>query len=1387
MFLRKSRSTDTLSAKARSDSNITPKVPGTDMSTDSGKKSPRRIKSKRSLRFLRGWSKADQDSMPATSPDKTITAPSAGLDSNTPERPNAGLGILQHGSNQLPTDTDTPSSTTPLFHESQFSGRGTQLPQHRLLRSNELPQTPQQPSIGSQRLVHTPQPFSSSQDSPLSRLTSGPGSSSPSTGLAHQNSPARLYKPPNATQDSASEPWNLTRPTRSSGITNMPLVSAPQNNSENFLQSNRTVLGSIPQEQQQQQVEQQQLQQFQPAEQQQQQQRQVQQPQPQPIDALDSQFALSMPSTQPQGYPQEAQSQNQTNLDANPSTSSYLNQHGATYSEYGYAQEQPVAPLTQQLPPHSVQSATQMPMVTSSSQSAPNPILGSETNQEPMAYSHPQTAHGSESQALSTANQYGRESVSHLPTASAFSYTQDHRRGNYAAQSIASSADLSRDSLQHDSIPRASTPPPYFRGSQRQGDSFHALSANQYAQTNLPTDSSTANPASQAVPNADSEKQISSEQAHAVGERVPDRNDANLQELGPSIDQDVPMLTSSTSMAGLAIGSGPSSAEAPGASWPSSEPTTLPTSSQAETFQPSSVTRAEGMLGSALVLYDDHCVENPSGAPQTAVAWTYDDWFHASDHLATPAAVDEDVTAIVASRRPQQVSPEKYPRIMALAVFCSTLCAIRGQSCVYDMASRIPRDRYDSSTVQQANSDAPAISITTASRNQALFPENRHVVLAATPRRLVAEMTSASSPGLMEDVFLAYRSYFNAHRLQDLLISRADWASSKLQKAPIQETIVHVLRSTHYAFSHWFQTYYMQDFAPDDDLQRRMIEFAMRHVKSSDHWDLTGTDVEVRYGAHRLWQLVQTQGKSELVVQTTGSVSETPSHPVKSSPSLHKARSFTRLFGRDRREETPASPTLNRTRKPSMRRSPHVRGASGTSTYSLAAAAQPPGHARKPSNPINSDSPRSKADSIFRRNKSLRRKTKNEDSSAAATSSQDADASFASSVPASLNEFESDSVKTPSGKDSIGVKHDQAIQQLESQLKANHFAGGTERSRDGPIQWIPAHADAPWKDAQRMSTIQLARSQLKAPATPGWKQNGTLLLSQRPETIAKQLTTLEKQLLLKVSWTELLEHTWDHHSVQQEVWQREYQDYVSWHIRFAGQSQEQQNSPLNNQNVTHVLVARFNRACAWVASHIVTTQDLMERVAILSQWIRIAWDCYLLGNQATLCQIMFGLQSPWIARLQSTWSQIAPWETRVFDALRQFTSPHDQFTSLRLATLNTLNQTASDLPAVTIPFWGIFVSDLTMNDTLSLYVDTHLEPSMIPFYDDLELSQSWDTLLNVYRLRVKARIARDFMALQDSAAEFEEVQMDLPLLAEALQLDTLSATQIQSASLSIQP
>ena len=70
---------------------------------------------------------------------------------------------------------------------------------------------------------------------------------------------------------------------------------------------------------------------------------------------------------------------------------------------------------------------------------------------------------------------------------------------------------------------------------------------------------------------------------------------------------------------------------------------------------------------------------------------------------------------------------------------------------------------------------------------------------------------------------------------------------------------------------------------------------------------------------------------------------------------------------------------------------------------------------------------------------------------------------------------------------------------------------------------------------------------------------------------------------------------------------------------------------------------------------------------------------------------------------------------------------------------------------------------------------------MTPFYDDNDLSQSWDSLINVYRLRTKAMIVRDLIVCQH-ALQPVPVDEESVFYRDAMRLNTMSQSEFLRAA-----
>lgn len=827
---------------------------------------------------------------------------------------------------------------------------------------------------------------------------------------------------------------------------------------------------------------------------------------------------------------------------------------------------------------------------------------------------------------------------------------------------------------------------------------------------------------------------------------------------------------------------------------------------------PAKTYRVEWMFGPHMLVYDDTCTKRTGPVP---VAYTYDDWFVERPQMIQGKPLGNHSTAVVVSCPPLSAL-ETVP--VYLGIFSSTLVPTPDAPYVLDMAA--PLDFEVSPDVPLEGTKT--VTLTGIRRNMRLLSRTKHQVVAATVHRLVAEMTSGSSPGLMQDVFLGYRQYLGAGRLLELLLSRMEWSIAKIGDAGAFKVALSVLLHTQAALWHWLQYYYEHDFANDEALIRRLIQWTADQDYRVQFWQyasdpsaavappmlkevpmaavpeqdegLPNNDPSERM--HSLWALVQVLVPTALLPKQDSQIGARSEAP--NGVTLHKSRSLTRMLALS---NSPSRSRKHHTRWPSISGS-SVLAAVG----SMPAVSGPAVSPRVPLSSYKSPGPSTVSSPLTgeaalepapqgrlersRSLKSLRRMLRR------------ADAPGDGSAEDSLPRAKMDAPMLDDEADEDTREQDAALQLLEQALSESPGAEGlpSPRHMDGPIQWIPSHTGTSWREAQRLSIVAAQAMWEKNPTVPPSRiqQRDTFLMCQRSSTIARQLGTIERQLLACVQWHELAEPSWEQHTVQQEQWQREYQEYIVARIRAASGTEEGTAAPPTAPKAegVHMLIARFNRACAWVATHIVTTTDLQERVMVVNKFIRIAWHCFRQGNMETLCQIMFGLQSPWVARLQRTWGQVALWELRAFDALRRFTSPRNQFAFLRQSMVEALDvnttvkrrfSNPSTASAPYVPFFGLFISDLSTIDGLASFVDSSLMPNMIPFYDDQELSQSWDVLVNVYRLRIKACIVREFITMQRHERSAPEHPMELPILVESLQLDTLSAAAIQSASLALEP
>ncbi|KAG0197478.1 hypothetical protein BGX28_009049 [Mortierella sp. GBA30] len=219
-------------------------------------------------------------------------------------------------------------------------------------------------------------------------------------------------------------------------------------------------------------------------------------------------------------------------------------------------------------------------------------------------------------------------------------------------------------------------------------------------------------------------------------------------------------------------------------------------------------------------------------------------------------------------------------------------------------------------------------------------------------------------------------------------------------------------------------------------------------------------------------------------------------------------------------------------------------------------------------------------------------------------------------------------------------------------------------------------------------------------------QAPSIVLRYRSEMIAQQLCLIERDLLTKVQWYELVDAGWTKKSSQDcttpiattstkavvlhgsasEQGVAEADVAVSFiteqkakttSIPVAGPMNIQQNtrnSEAGDSPGIKRLVERFNLTCQWVTSEIVCTRDLEMRVKVVEKFIRIAQTCYNHSNFSSLMQLMLGLQAHSVSRLSQTWARVRSQEMSIMHDLVEFTSPFHNWKHLRDAMKNIADE-----------------------------------------------------------------------------------------------------------------
>ena len=126
--------------------------------------------------------------------------------------------------------------------------------------------------------------------------------------------------------------------------------------------------------------------------------------------------------------------------------------------------------------------------------------------------------------------------------------------------------------------------------------------------------------------------------------------------------------------------------------------------------------------------------------------------------------------------------------------------------------------------------------------------------------------------------------------------------------------------------------------------------------------------------------------------------------------------------------------------------------------------------------------------------------------------------------------------------------------------------------------------------------------------------------------------------------------------------------------------------PPPSNNVLVQLVNNFNLISLWVASEIVKTEDLKERVQVLKKFVNVCDFLFELGNFNGLMEIVAGLSMSAVQRLGKTWSFAGSGTKSTFE----------RFSNIMVTKLNfqTYRHALSNVKLPALPYVGVLLRDL---------------------------------------------------------------------------------------------
>lgn len=228
---------------------------------------------------------------------------------------------------------------------------------------------------------------------------------------------------------------------------------------------------------------------------------------------------------------------------------------------------------------------------------------------------------------------------------------------------------------------------------------------------------------------------------------------------------------------------------------------------------------------------------------------------------------------------------------------------------------------------------------------------------------------------------------------------------------------------------------------------------------------------------------------------------------------------------------------------------------------------------------------------------------------------------------------------------------------LSDFLNTDVMNSGNQTSAEQLGRLLQKKRDDPNKEREAIFSTPPPKPMLPNVKKTSASSNSFGLMDFNSEEIARQLTLIEFNL---------------------------YRAIKPW--EFFNQSWTKKNKEQLSPNIIS-MIKRFNRVSGWVATEIVKTDKLKDRIAVLVKFIEIGERCRFYNNFNALMAIVGGLGNSSIFRLKQTWAGLNNKQRELFEELKELMSRQQNFQKLR-AHMKNVN------PPI-IPYLGIFLTDLT--------------------------------------------------------------------------------------------